>query len=175
MRAAFPEAPAAWREPTAEAEVEALIDIVRSARNIRAEMSISPKSELDLYVGEGPARDVVTRHGVLVKRLARIGTIHMDGRAPSGAATAVAAGTEISIPIAEHVDFGAESARLKKELAKLAQEISRLEGKLGNASFIERAPPEVIEKDRARLQASVEERDLLERSLARVAAAGGTA
>jgi len=175
MRAAFPVAAPDWREAGADAEVEALIDIVRSARNIRAEMSISPKTELDLWVGEGPARNVVTRHGVLVKRLARIGTIHMDGRAPSGAATAVAAGTEISIPIAEHVDLGAESARLEKELAKLAQEISRLEGKLGNASFIERAPPEVIEKDRARLQASVEERDLLERSLARVAAAGGAA
>jgi valyl-tRNA synthetase len=116
---------------------------------------------------------VVARHGELVKRLARIGEIHADGQTPPGSATAVAAGTEIAIPIAQHVDLGAEAARLRKEISKLAQEITRLEGKLGNASFIERAPPEVIEKDRARLQTSVEERTTLERSLARVAAAGG--
>ena len=173
MRAAYPVAEASWRQPSADAEMEALIDIVRSARNIRAEMSISPKAELALWIGEGPARTVVTRHGELIKRLARIGDIHMDGHAPSGSATAVAAGTEIAIPIAEHVDLGAEAARLRKEISKLGQEIARLEGKLGNASFIERAPPEVIEKDRARLQTSVEERTTLERSLARVAAAGG--
>jgi valyl-tRNA synthetase len=153
--------------------MEAVIDVVRSARNIRSEMNIPTKADLDLWVGEGPARVIVTRHADLVKRLARIGRVHVDGAAPHGSATAVAAGTEISIPIAEHVDLKAEAARLKKEIQRLAQEIAKLEGKLGNASFLDRAPVEVVEKDRARLQSTIEEHATLERSLERVAAMGG--
>jgi valyl-tRNA synthetase len=173
MRATYPEPHASWRQPDADAEMEAVIDVVRSARNIRSEMNIPMKADLDLWVGEGPARAIVTRHSDLVKRLGRIGRVHIDGAAPHGSATAVAAGTEISIPIAEHVDLKAESARLKKEIQRLGQEIGKLEGKLGNASFIERAPAEVVEKDRTRLQNSIEERTTLERSLERVVAMGG--
>jgi valyl-tRNA synthetase len=173
MRAAYPEPHASWRQPDADAEMEAVIDVVRSARNIRSEMNIPMKADLDLWVGEGPARAIVTRHADLVKRLGRIGRVHIDGAAPHGSATAVAASTEISIPIAEHVDLKAEAARLKKEIQRLAGEIGKLEGKLGNASFIERAPVEVVEKDRARLQNSIDERTTLERSLERVVAMGG--
>jgi valyl-tRNA synthetase len=174
MRAGYPEPHAGWRQSDADAEMEAVIDVVRSARNIRAEMNIPMKADLDLWVGEGPARAIVTRHVDLVKRLARIGRVHIDGAAPHGSATAVAAGTEISIPIAEHVDLKAEAARLKKEIQRLAGEIGKLEGKLGNASFLERAPVEVVEKDRTRLQTSIEERATLERSLERVIAMGGS-
>jgi valyl-tRNA synthetase len=173
MRAPFPQAPSHWREAEAEAEIAAVVDIVRAARNVRAEMNIAPKIELELWVGEGPARAVVARHADLVRRLARLGRVHLDGTAPRGAATAVAAGTEISIPIADHVDLAAEAARLAKEIARLGQEIGKLENKLGNASFVERAPVEVVEKDRARLQTSVDERATLQRSLERVVAAGG--
>jgi valyl-tRNA synthetase len=173
MRASYPAGIEGWRDEEADAEVGALIEIVRAARNIRSESNIPPKTPLALWVGEGPARAVAIAQGALIKRLAGIGEIHTAGGAPADSATALAAGTEISIPIAEHVDLDAETARLEKEIAKLEKEIARLDKKLGSPKFLEKAPPEIVEKDRGKLHAAMEERDTLSRSLEKVAAAGG--
>jgi valyl-tRNA synthetase len=173
MRACYPAGIEGWRDEEADAEVGALIEIVRAARNIRSESNIPPKTPLALWVGEGPARAVAIAQGALIKRLAGIGEIHTAGGAPADSATALAAGTEISIPIAEHVDLDAETARLEKEIAKLEKEIARLDKKLGSPKFLEKAPPEIVEKDRGKLHAAMEERDTLSRSLEKVAAAGG--
>jgi valyl-tRNA synthetase len=173
MRAAYPEAVADWVDEEADAEVGALIDLVRAARNIRSETNIPPKTSLSLWVGEGPARTVALAHGPLIRRLAGIGEIHTEGEAPKDSATALVAGTEISIPIAEHVDLEAESARLNREIAKLEKEITRLDKKLSSPSFLEKAPADIVKKDQGKLDAAVEERDTLARSLEKVADAGG--
>ena len=157
-------------------EVETLIELVRSARNIRSEMSIGPKVELELYVYEGPARAVASAHAALICRMARLAKVDCEGAPPPGCATAVAAGTEVCIPIAEHVDLTAEAERLKKEVARIDKELARLEKKLANPAFLERAPAEVVEQDRGRCEASARERETLQSSLERVAAiaAGGS-
>jgi len=172
MRAAYPRAEAGWADAQADREVELLIEIVRAVRNIRAEMNIAPKIELDLYLGDGEAAAVAEANADMIRRLARVGIIYSGQPAPEGCATAVAAATEISVPIAEHVDVAAEKARLDKEIGRIDKEIAQLDKKLGNQKFIERAPAEVIEKQRSRLRASELERDTLRRSLERVAAIG---
>ncbi len=169
MTAPYPEAPAEWRDEEAEGEIGTVIDVIRSVRNIRAEMGIAPKVELELYVGQGPAAPIVSRHQALVRRLARVARLD-GGEPPRGCATAVAAGTEIWVPIAEHVDLEAEAARLRKELARLNKELERLEKKLANPAFCEKAPPEVVAQDRARRDAGLREREALARNLARVEA-----
>ena len=86
----------------------------------------------------------------------------------------MAAGTEIAVPVAEHVDLSAETARLRKEIGRIDKELARLDKKLGNPSFLDKAPPEVVEQDRAKRDAAAAERETLESSLARVEAIGGT-
>ncbi len=63
-------------------------------------------------------------------------------------ATALVDQMEILVPMANLIDKEAEIARLGKEIDKLAKEVSRLSGKLGNANFIDKAPAEVVAKER---------------------------
>ena len=67
------------------------------------------------------------------------------------AAQAVAGGLALEVPFAGLIDLEAESARLKKEMEKAQREIDTLNRKLSQASFVERAPKEVVEENRRRL------------------------
>jgi len=171
MTASYPRAEPSWRDAQVEEEIELLIEVVRAVRNIRAEMGIAPKTELDLYIGEGPAESVVRRHLAPLCRLARVARVS-DGAVPRGCATAVAGATELSVPIAEHVDLDAEAQRLRKEIARIEKEIARLDRKLSNPAFREKAPASVVEQDEARLAESARDRQTLERSLDKVIAIG---
>ena len=171
MLASYPEARPEWRDQEIEREMNAVIEVIRCVRNIRAEMGIAPKTPLNVYLGDGPARPIAVRHASLIGRLARVESLN-GGPPPAGCATAVAGDTELSVPIAEHVDLEAEAARLRKELGRIEKELARLDKKLSNTAFREKAPPEVVAQDEARREAAARERDTLERSLARVVAIG---
>ena len=173
MDAAYPDRRAEWVDGVADDEIGTLIEVVRAARNIRAEMSIAPRVELQLHVGPGPAREVVERNAALITRMARLASIERSDEAPAGSAVAVAAATEFAIPVAEHVDLGAEAARLRKEIDRIEKEVVRLDKKLGNPKFLEKAPPEVVEQDRGKRDAAAAERETLAKSLERVQAIGG--
>jgi len=173
MLASYPCYDERWLDEAADAEMAVLIETVRAARNIRAEMNIAPKVELDLYVGEGAASETLRRNERFALGLARLGRIHYDGTVPAGAATAVAAGTEISIPVAAHVDLGAEAERLRKEIGRLDKEFDRLDKKLANPKFVANAPADVVEQDRAKRDGVERERETLRQSLDRIARLGG--
>jgi valyl-tRNA synthetase len=173
MLAAYPAHEAAWRDQAADAEIGTLIEVIRAVRNIRAEVNVAPKVDLELYIVDGPAADVVRRHEALVRRLARVSLLERGAEPPAGCATAVAAGTEISVPIAEHVDLEAETTRLKKEIGRLDVEVGRLDKKLSNEAFLAKAPEEIVEQDRTRREEVVGERETLQRSLERIESIGG--
>jgi valyl-tRNA synthetase len=75
----------------------------------------------------------------------------------------------VMLPLAEVIDLGAERARLAKERAKADAEARKIEQKLGNADFVARAPEEVVEENRERLEAARAEMARLDAALARVA------
>ena len=173
MLAAYPAHEAAWRDQAADAEIGTLIEVIRAVRNIRAEVNVAPKVDLELYIVDGPAADVVRRHEALVRRLARVSLLERGAEPPAGCATAVAAGAEISVPIAEHVDLEAETTRLKKEIGRLDVEVGRLDKKLSNEAFLAKAPEEIVEQDRTRREEVAGERETLQRSLERIESIGG--
>jgi valyl-tRNA synthetase len=81
----------------------------------------------------------------------------------------VVAGDVVAVlPIAGLVDFAVERARLEKELEQARQEASRLNGQLGNASFVERAPANVVEAQRQRLAVVTEKIEVLQRRVAQL-------
>jgi valyl-tRNA synthetase len=147
-----------------------VIGIVDAIRNVRGEMNIPFKVVLeDVEIGSLDREVAATVREELgrVHRMANVkdARLHADGAAPSRrpqSAVAVGAGFEVRVGLAGAVDLAAESARIDKEIAKLEQDLSSIEKKLANPSFVAKAPPEVVEKDRARADELREKRGKLE-------------
>ena len=76
---------------------------------------------------------------------------------------------EVLVPMAGLIDKGAELARLDKEIQRLQGEVQRVGGKLSNASFVDKAPPEVIAKERAKLTEAEQALSKLAEQHARIA------
>jgi valyl-tRNA synthetase len=85
--------------------------------------------------------------------LAGAGEIALDDAfdAPKGTPVALTPAGEIYLPLEGLIDVAAERARLTKEIDKIRIEVKKCEGKLGNAGFVDRAPPEVVAQEKARL------------------------
>ena len=79
-------------------------------------------------------------------------------------------GATLVLPLAEVIDIGAERARLAKEVKRLETEIEKIDKKLGNAAFIDRAPAEVVEENRERRAEFETSRSKLAEAAARLAA-----
>ncbi len=188
QNASYPGYVESWRDEVAEAEMGALIELVRSVRNIRSEMNIPPKLRLELYA-DAAAREAsaLAANLPLVERLAGLSACHLvevsnpgagqDGghglpaAVPAGSAHGVG-GIEHWLPVAGHVDIAAEAERLRKALAKLDKDLTRVERKLADAAFLDRAPQQVVDKEKRKQAALAQERGKLLGSLGRVEALG---
>ena len=131
-----------------------------------------PTAAVELLVfGEGADR--LAPHESYVRRLAGVATVAYanGGERPRGAATVVVAGLELAIPLRGLVeDPAAEIARNRKQLEKLEKEMQAVASKLANPQFLERAPAEIIEKEREKQRDLVERRTALERNVERLSA-----
>jgi valyl-tRNA synthetase len=116
-------------------------------------MNVPVAAQLKLQVrGATPAdKDVLARHDVMVKRLARIESITVsDDAAPKGAIQSVVGHLTLVLPVADIIDISKERARLQKEIEKLNAEIQKVEVKLGNKEFVANAPAEIIAEQESR-------------------------
>jgi len=126
---------------------------VLGVRKIRGEMNIKPGRRLDVLLAGGGEEDDARaqRHVRYLSRLAGIETIQRASADPPQAAKVLLGRLEILIPMQGLVDLDAERARIDKERARLREDLARAEKKLANPSFVEKAPPEVVSKERARV------------------------
>jgi valyl-tRNA synthetase len=169
MVAAFPKASRKDHDPDAEAWMSAVISIVSAIRTIRSESRIPPAVELVAILRPGGGLDVAALRDAapLMGALARA-SISVDPAAvrPPQSALAVAQGAEVYVRLEGVVDLAAERQRLGKEIDKAAKEIAFLEGKLGRPDFVERAPAEIVARERERLTEQQAVREKLTASLA---------
>jgi valyl-tRNA synthetase len=151
----YPVFEAAEVDPAAEAEVAWLMEVIMGVRRIRGEMNIAPGKVLPVvFQGDsGADRERVRGNSALIARLARVEGLDWlpSDEAPPEAALALVGDLKILIPLRGLIDKEAELARLGKEIARISKELPRLEGKLGDPSFLAKAPPAVVEKEQARL------------------------
>jgi valyl-tRNA synthetase len=169
MIAAFPKASRKGRDPEAERLMAPVLDVVSAIRTIRSESRISPA--LELAVSVKPASPAVTAAladgAAVIGSLARAAiTVSADGARPANSAMAATPSGDVFVRLEGVVDFDAERQRLRKEVERARKEIAFLEGKLGRPEFVERAPAEVVERERARLTEQRETEQKLAASLA---------
>ncbi len=156
-------------DEAAERAFGPVIGLVDAIRNIRGEMSIPFKVVLeDVEIGSLDADAAATVHAELgrIHRLANVkdAVVRPAGTPPAkrgASAVAVGAGFEVRVGLAGAIDVQAELGRIDKEIAKLEQDLAGIEKKLENPNFVQKAPPEVVEKDRARAEELREKRGKL--------------
>jgi valyl-tRNA synthetase len=147
--APYPQAEPAKRDPDAIAKLTLLKEAVNACRTLRSEMDIEPGKRIPLLAaGE---RSVLEPLAPYIKFLVRLSEVSFTGPDLPPADAPVAVVRDFRLMLKVEVDRAAERERLSKEAALLRAEIAKAQGKLGNASFVERAPANVVQQERDRL------------------------
>ena len=120
--------------------------------------------------GDGKTLSLLKDGADYIKTIARVDdlTVRASATAPKGVAFGLAGTVEVFIPLEGLIDIDTEMARLTKELDKAKKEVSRIEGKLSNKSFTDRAPAEVIKKEKEKLEGYKDQLKKLDDSLERL-------
>ncbi|MET0181087.1 MAG: valine--tRNA ligase, partial [Novosphingobium sp.] len=121
---------------------------------------------LGLAAGQAEA---LARNQALVARLARVDRFEAAPEAPKGSVTLAVEGATFCLPLAEVIDIAAERDRLGRAIDKLDREAASLRAKLGNPAFVARAPEDVVDEQRTRLEAAEEELAILRAAQGRLA------
>ncbi len=152
--ARWPSADASYLDDSAEAEMNLIMELVRAIRNVRAEYNVDPGRKIAAVVAAGNNAALLQRYSYLFARLCNVSEISFlaaGAAAPSDAASVVINDVTAYLPLAGLIDIKAECERLTKEQQKLQEQINRSQAMLANEQFINRAKPDVVEKERARL------------------------
>ena len=158
------------RSPDAEEEMAWVVRMVSEIRTVRAEMNVPPSAELPLTLtgaSDATIARLETQKGLLA-RLARLSGVSVSDTVPKGAVQVVVDEATAALPIGEFIDVAQEVARLEKEIGKVDGEIGKIEKKLANESFIAKAPPAVVEEQRARADDYQQSRTKLNEALDRL-------
>jgi valyl-tRNA synthetase len=151
----YPKAADFKRDPAVEQELRWLQDFILGVRRIRAEMDIAPGKEMPVLLQGASASDLgrLKQHKALLVFIARLSGIdvHIQGEPPPSA-TALLGEMKILVPMAGLIDMDAERARLAKEITRVEGEIGKCQAKLGKPDFVDNAPPAVVDKERHRLK-----------------------
>ena len=132
--------------------MERVIAAIRALRNVRAQMNVPPSKKAKLYVVSEYADSFNADTAVFFTKLASASEVVLvNSYDADGSVSVVSEGAKLYIPMAEIVDLEKERARLEKEKENAEKEIARVNGKLSNASFTDKAPAAVVEAERAKL------------------------
>ena len=142
-------------DPESETEIAWLRQFVGALRQIRSELGLDPgrRMPVQVHAAEAATRKRVASHAAAIAFLARSeAPVCISGDAPETAATAVVDGAVAAVPLAGLIDPAVELARLDKAVRGLEADLERIRAKLADASFRTRAPAEVVERERRRLE-----------------------
>ena len=151
----YPTANESLIDKDAIAELSWVKTFIMGIRQIRSEMDIKPGKPLPVLLQNGSAIDQqrLQNNKSLLVSLARLESISWlkEGENAPESATSLVGDMNLLIPLAGLIDKEAELTRLEKNMSKLQADADRIKGKLGNANFVDRAPEEVVEKEREKL------------------------
>jgi valyl-tRNA synthetase len=176
MVSAFPESRSEWIDPESSRKMEQLQELIIAIRTARAENNIDPRRRLLLRLVSNPeAVGMIQAQKAMLINLAQLKEIEivpqLDGK---GAKTAhgVAKLAEFALVLDEALNIEAERQRLGKQIKRLQGDIEKLAAKLGNADFVQRAPAQVIDNNRRRLEDAIQQLRVLQEKLDELSQSG---
>lgn len=154
-----------------EEKMNLIMDGIRNVRNVRAEMNVPPSKKAKIIIVPTDDKRPAMEDGKeYFKSLASASEVEIqdskDG-IPEDAVSVVIDGVELFIPLDELVDFEKEKERLNKERDKALAEIKRVEGKLNNPGFVNKAPAKLVEEEKAKKEKFEEILHTIEERLAK--------
>ena len=153
-----------------EAEIGWLVDLVSDIRSARAETNVPGSAQIPLVLvaASSQTKERAARWSDMIKRLARVSDVVTADVAPSQSIGLVIRGEVVALPLEGIIDIPAERQRLNKEIEKIDSEAVKIENKLANADFMARAPEEVVDEQRERLEEGRSRRIKLAEALSRL-------
>jgi valyl-tRNA synthetase len=132
--------------------------LITATRTLRSDMNLSPGQAIPafLYSDTQEAQSAVRANEVLLKKLGKLTSltwVETKDQLPP-AASLIAGDTELFVPLEGLIDVDAELIRINKRVAQLQSEIDRVQAKLANPNFADRAPAEVVAKEREKLESN---------------------
>lgn len=159
--ASWPEVKEEFHDEAAVKEMERLMAIIKSVRNIRAEVDapMSRKIEMVISTENAAVADELEKNREYLERFCNTETLKIstEHQVPDKAMTSIVTGAEIFLPLAGLIDINQEIARLEQELDKWTKEVERVQKKLSNEGFVKKAPENIVEAERRK------EKDYLEK------------
>jgi valyl-tRNA synthetase len=126
--------------------------IVSSLRNIRSEVQVSPKEELDVLINtkEQEKADAILKNKAVLEKLESLKSLTVSTKIekPKVYSSSIVDGNEIFVPLEGLVDFEKERERIQKEIDRLEGFLKGIKGKLSNKGFVDNAPEAVVEKEK---------------------------
>lgn len=156
MQDRWPEPLAVEKAGDAAMKMQSIMNIIRAIRNIRAEFNINPGKAIKahLLVRDPEQLSILTEHQSYIMQMANVSEITAGQELAKihQAVSAITAAAEIYVPLEGVIDVDKELVRLNKDLQNTIKDIEKSEAKLNNEQFLSRAPQEVIEKEKAKVQ-----------------------
>jgi valyl-tRNA synthetase len=138
------------------AELTWVQNVIGAVRNIRGEMNIDPSQRVPVLLMGLSRREraYLSANREFLMRFGRFKSVETapDGAPTEGSATALVGGATVLVPLGDIIDKQVELGRLHKELTQMDRDLQRTRGKLDNPGFVQKAPRDVVDKERARLE-----------------------
>ncbi len=172
MVAQYPEEDSARMDDSAEAEVSQIITLVRSIRNVRAQLRINPREELQASLDHQGHDYLVGEEAEAVKVLARLrslrGADSSESSKESGVVKVVAGEVVVALPLGKVTDLAEERRRLEGERDEASKHLKRVDSLLARPQFRAKAPEHVVEREQERAQSLQQRLARLEEVLAQL-------
>ena len=149
-----------WINKSSENEMEILKSLISSVRTIRSQMNVPPNKLCNMVVHcNDMQKSILNSHSLIIKSLAKIDNIEMtkDSKKPLQSATAIVDNMEVFIPLHGIIDFDLEKDRLQKRINELEMHLANVSKKLDNKDFLNRAPKNVISREKEKKENMVVE------------------
>jgi len=154
IMASWPQADKHYINPEAERQMSLLTELVRGVRLAREEYGVEPGRKISIIANPGSQRDLLEQCSFMFTRLANASNVVFPTNgdaAPDKAASIVSGDVTLYLPLADLIDISAEVQRLQSEQEKLKQQIERTQSQLNNEQFVQRARPDIVERERLKL------------------------